>query len=145
MKVDPDTGAAIPTLSGEDLLKTVPGMADTARLEVDHPFNIPSDCMGPVRWVALRESVAAALARDDVTGVIVAHGTDTLEETAWFLDLTIDSPKPVVMIGAQCNASSPDFDGRTTCSTRRAYAYCLMRKTRGAADGGEFRRHSVSL
>jgi L-asparaginase len=111
MKVDPDTGAAIPALSGEDLLATVPAIASVARLEVDNPFNVPSDYMGPARWIALHGAIAAALARDQVTGVIVSHGTDTLEETAWFLDLTIDSPKPIVMIGAQRNASSPDFDG----------------------------------
>ena len=111
MKVDPGTGAAVPALCGEDLLETVPEMADIVRLEVDNPFNVPSDYMGPSRWVTLRESVVVALARDDVIGVIISHGTDTLEETAWFLDLTIDSPKPVVMIGAQRNASSRDFDG----------------------------------
>lgn len=111
MKVDPDTQAPVPALSGEDLLETIPAITGIARLEVDNPFNVPSDYMGPSRWVALHEAVATALARDDVTGVIVSHGTDTLEETAWFLDLTIDSPKPIVMIGAQRNASSPDFDG----------------------------------
>ncbi|MBN3753625.1 asparaginase [Paraburkholderia sp. Tr-20389] len=111
MKTDPDTGAAVPALSGEDLLGTVPEMANIARLEVGNPFNLPSPYMGPSHWVTLRESVAMALAHDDVTGVIVSHGTDTLEETAWFLDLTIDSSKPVVMIGAQRNASSPHFDG----------------------------------
>ena len=43
--------------------------------------------------------------------MIVSHGTDTLEETAWFLDLTVESEKPVVLIGAQRNASEKDFDG----------------------------------
>ncbi|HTJ93812.1 MAG TPA: asparaginase, partial [Pararobbsia sp.] len=111
MRVDPQTGAAVPALRGEDLLETIPQIEDIARLEVANPFNVPSDYMGPSRWIVLRDSVAAALARDDIAGVIVSHGTDTLEETAWFLDLTLDSRKPVVMIGAQRNASSRDFDG----------------------------------
>src|SRR6478672_12844781 len=61
--------------------------------------------------MALTRAVEAALARDEVAGVIVSHRTDTLEETAWWLDLTVDSPKPIVLIGAQRNASEPDFDG----------------------------------
>lgn len=111
MKVDPQTRAAVPALSGEDLLPTVPAIGSVTRLEIDNPFNVPSDYMGPAQWIALHRAIATALARGDVTGVIVSHGTDTLEETAWFLDLTIDSPKPIVVIGAQRNASSPDFDG----------------------------------
>src|SRR5471032_1492623 len=100
MKVDPVTHVPVPALSGEDLLATIPKVADIARLEVANPFNLPSDYIGPDDWIVLREAVMAALARDDVVGVIISHGTDTLEETAWFLDLTIDSPKPIVMIGA---------------------------------------------
>jgi L-asparaginase len=46
-----------------------------------------------------------------VAGVIVSHGTDTLEETAWWLDLTVNSEKPIVLIGAQRNASEKDFEG----------------------------------
>ncbi|MBP2675548.1 MAG: ansB2, partial [Deltaproteobacteria bacterium] len=49
--------------------------------------------------------------RPEVAGVIVSHGTDTLEETAYFLDLTVKSEKPIVLIGAQRNASEKDFDG----------------------------------
>lgn len=111
MKVDPRTGAAVPALSGEDLRATVPAIEHIARLEVHDLFNVPSDYMGPVQWIALQKAIVTALARDDVAGVIVSHGTDTLEETAWFLDLTIDAAKPIVMIGAQRNASSADFDG----------------------------------
>ena len=111
MKLDPERGGAVPALSGDDLLAAVPAMSRVARLEVRELFNIPSDYMGPARWVELRHAVDEALARPEITGVIISHGTDTLEETAWFLDLTISSDKPVVMAGAQRNASVPDFDG----------------------------------
>lgn len=111
MKIDPVSLAPVPALSGEDLLATVPAAARIAKLEVNNLSNVPSDYMGPKRWVALHHAVTEALASEDVAGVIVSHGTDTLEETAWFLDLTIDSDKPVVLIGAQRNASVPDFDG----------------------------------
>ena len=73
--------------------------------------NVPSDYMDPPRWIALTKEVTAALARADVSGVIISHGTDTLEETAWWLDLTVNSEKPIVLIGAQRNASEKDFDG----------------------------------
>jgi L-asparaginase len=67
--------------------------------------------MDPPRWVQLSKVVSDTLARPDVAGVIVSHGTDTLEETAYWLDLTVRSDKPIVPIGAQRNASEPDFDG----------------------------------
>lgn len=111
MKIDPVRKAPVPALSGDDLLATVPGITAIARLEVNNLFNVPSDYMDPPRWIALQQAAAAALERPEIGGVIVSHGTDTLEETAWFLDLTLCSDKPVVLIGAQRNASSPDFDG----------------------------------
>ena len=111
MKVDPLRKAPVPALSGEELAAVVPGISRIARLEVNNLCNLPSDYMDPQRWLVLREAVEHALARPQVAGVIVSHGTDTLEETAWFLDLTIRSEKPLVLVGAQRNASSPDFDG----------------------------------
>ncbi len=111
MKIDPCTNAVIPAMSGHDLVAAVPALSRVARLEVNNLFNIPSDHMDPARWITLKHEVDKALARPEVAGVVISHGTDTLEETAWFLDLTVNSDKPVVLVGAQRNASSPDFDG----------------------------------
>lgn len=111
MRVDPLIQAPVPALSGDDLLSGVQGLAAVARLDVQNLFNVPSDHMGPERWIVLHRAVIDALNREEIAGVIVSHGTDTLEETAWFLDLTILSAKPVVLVGAQRNASSPDSDG----------------------------------
>src|SRR5256886_2472422 len=111
MKIDPVKKAPVPAISGEDLIATVPEIEKVARIEVQNLSNVPSDYMDPDRWIQLQKAVAQALARPEVAGVIVSHGTDTLEETAWFLDLTVDSEKPVVLIGAQRNASEKDFDG----------------------------------
>lgn len=111
MKIDPVKKAPVPAISGEDLVSTVPEIASVARVEVENLSNVPSDYMDPPRWIELQRAVAKALARPEVAGVIVSHGTDTLEETAWFLDLTVASEKPVVLIGAQRNASEKDFDG----------------------------------
>ena len=111
MKIDPVKHAPVPAISGEDLLATVPQVSKYATVEVKNVSNVPSDYMDPVRWTALTRDVNTALARPEVAGVIISHGTDTLEETAYWLDLTVDSDKPVVLIGAQRNASESDFDG----------------------------------
>jgi L-asparaginase len=111
MKIDPVKQAPVPAISGEDLLATVPEVANHARVEVKNVSNVPSDYMDAPRWIALTKEVTAALARPEVPGVIISHGTDTLEETAWWLDLTVNSEKPIVLIGAQRNASEKDFDG----------------------------------
>lgn len=111
MKIDPVKRAPVPALTGEDLVAIVPALSTTARLEVHDVFNVPSGYMDPERWRVLTAEATAALARPEVAGVIVTHGTDTLEETAWWLDLTVGSDKPIVLIGAQRHASESDFDG----------------------------------
>jgi L-asparaginase len=111
MKIDPVKNAPVPAISGDDLLATVPDIGKYATIKVNNLSNVPSDYMDPPRWIELTKAAQAALDRPEVSGVIVSHGTDTLEETAFWLDLTVKSSKPVVLIGAQRNASSPDFDG----------------------------------
>jgi L-asparaginase len=111
MKIDPVKNAPVPAISGDDLLATVPDVATYASIQVNNLSNVPSDYMDPARWIELTRAVQAALDKPEVAGVIVSHGTDTLEETAFWLDLTVKSAKPVVLIGAQRNASSSDFDG----------------------------------
>jgi len=111
MKIDPVKNAPVPAISGDDLLATVPDIGKYATIEVNNLSNVPSDYMDPPRWIQLSKATQAALDRPEVSGVIVSHGTDTLEETAYWLDLTVKSSKPVILIGAQRNASSSDFDG----------------------------------
>ena len=108
-------GAAVPALRGEDLLAAVPAIAELATIEVEDFANIPSDYIGPQQWLALHQRVSEALACDATTAVIIAHGTDTLEETAFFLDLTLQSEKPIIVTGAQRNASLPNSDGPDNC------------------------------
>jgi L-asparaginase len=111
MKIDPVKKAPVPAISGEDLVATVPDVSKYAKVEVNNVSNVPSDYMDPPRWIALTGEVNRALARPEVAGIIISHGTDTLEETAYWLDLTTNSEKPIILIGAQRNASEPDFDG----------------------------------
>ena len=110
--IDPPSGLAMPVLSGEDLLKALPAAGDRlADVEVHDFCRIASPHMTPPLWAALQAAVQALLAREDIAGVVISHGTATMEEAAWFLDLTLRSDKPVVLTGAQRNASSSDFDG----------------------------------
>ena len=129
MKIDPIKKAPVPAISGEDLIATVPEIANLAKIEVENLSNIPSDYMTPASWIELQKAVEEALARPEVTGVIVSHGTDTLEETAYFLDLTVASDKPIVLIGAQRNASEKDFDGPR--NLLNAVRICLSPEAKG--------------
>jgi L-asparaginase len=73
--------------------------------------NVPGSHLTPAQGLELSRRVAAALARPEVDGVVVTHGPDTIEETAYLLDLTLASPKPVVLTGALRAATSYDYDG----------------------------------
>ena len=111
MKVDPVTKGVVPAISGDDLMKTVPDAARFATIEVNNFSNMSANYVEPKWWSRLTKAVDDALARPEVAGVVVSQGTDTMEETAYWLDLTVKSDKPVVLIGAQRNASESDFDG----------------------------------
>ena len=112
-RIDEHTGLAMPVLSGDELLQTLRGLAepDTADLEVIDYIRVASPQITPDHWVGLHDRIQALVEREDIAGVVVTHGTSTLEETAWFLDLTLDTDKPVVLTGAQRNVSEVGFDG----------------------------------
>jgi len=110
-RFDPAIGALAPSATGADLVRAVPDLEKIARIDVEQIANIGSYDMTPEVWRQLSKRANALLARNDVSGVVVTHGTDTLEETAYFLDLTVTSSKPVVLVGAQRAASYFDSDG----------------------------------
>jgi L-asparaginase len=111
MKIDPATNAPVPALSGEDLISAVPKLKEIANVKVVEFSNVPSDYMGPALWPGLVRKVDEVLADPAIKGAIISHGTDTLDQTAYFLDLAVRSDKPVVAVGAQRNASDWDTDG----------------------------------
>jgi L-asparaginase len=109
MRRDPTSGGAVPAVTGADLVAAVPGLANLARIDVEEFTNIPSEWMRPELWLQLARRVRQIVA--DVTGVVILHGTDTMEETAFFLDVTVPTTTPIVLTGAQRAASDPDPDG----------------------------------
>lgn len=110
-KADPRGGGAVPAVAGAELVRAVPGLAALANIGVLEFSNMDSSQMSPEVWASLARVVAGLLDRKDVDGVVVTHGTDTMAEAAFFLDLVLDSPKPVVFTGAMNDASSPFPDG----------------------------------
>lgn len=111
MRVDPGTGAAVPALSGEEIVSKVPGLKKEARLTVEDYARLPGPQVTPHWMWRLKDRVAEVLADASVDGVVLTHGTDTLEETAFLLDLTLESDKPVVFCGAMRTVSEPGWDG----------------------------------
>lgn len=116
MTVDDQVGAAIPTLSGEQILSMVTNIDKVADIEVLNFAEIPGPHMTPYRMMELKKYTEDLLAREDITGVIITHGTDSLEETAYFLDLTIDNQKPVIVTGAMRSSSELGYDGSSNLS-----------------------------
>lgn len=120
MTVDDQIGAAIPTLSGEQILSMVSNIDKLADIEVINFCEIPGPHMTINKLFELKQLIKEKLDDEKITGVIVTHGTDTLEETAYFLDLTLNHSKPVVVVGAMRNSSELGYDG----SSNLAAAVC---------------------
>jgi L-asparaginase len=95
----------------EDLIKAVPHVNDLADLTGEQIANIGSQDMNDAVWLALANRINAVLATPDVQGIVVTHGTDTMEETAYFLDLVVKSDKPVVLVGSMRPATAISADG----------------------------------
>ena len=100
-------------------------MAEHAQIEALQFSNMPSTQIVPADWVRLSRKITTLLnERTDLAGVVVTHGTDRLEETAFFLHLTVRSTKPVVVVGAQRPAThiSPDGPANLLAGVRTAAA-----------------------
>lgn len=101
----------VPAVSGKALVGAVPGLSDLANIAVMDFSDIDSSQMTPDDWMRLSRVTDQVLKRSDIEGAVITHGTDTMAEGAYFLDLTLSSDKPVVFTGAMNDASSIDPDG----------------------------------
>jgi L-asparaginase len=104
-------GYAAATISTEALLAAVPELGALARIEVEQVARIGSQDMNESVWLKLAVSAQAALDDPAITGVVITHGTDTMEETAYFLNLVLKTTKPVVLVGAMRPATEISADG----------------------------------
>ncbi len=98
-------------VSIESILAAVPSLGDYAELDFEQFCNIGSQDMDERVWLRLARRVNAVLSSGGYDGVVVSHGTDTMEETAFFLNLTVHSSRPVVLVGAMRPSDAPDADG----------------------------------
>ncbi len=113
MKVNSKLQGAIPSVSPGEILETLKRETAHENLEAFEFSRLPSPAITPEKMRGLRTEVEKFLQDGECAGVVVIHGTDTLEETAFYLDTTMKSEKPVVVTGSMKNASELGYDGLT--------------------------------
>ncbi|ECO9654549.1 type II asparaginase [Campylobacter jejuni] len=104
------TGYAAGAIDIDVLIKAVPQIRDLADISWEQIANIDSSNMCDEIWLRLAKKIAKLFA-EGIDGVVITHGTDTMEETAYFLNLTIKSDKPVVLVGAMRPSTAISADG----------------------------------
>jgi L-asparaginase len=110
-KLDSEWGGVVPSMSGGEILARIPGIRTVADILVHEYGTFPGPHISIERMWEISQIVSQYVNDPTVDGVVVTHGTDTLEETAYFLDCCVDTAKPIVVIGAMRNSSEPDWDG----------------------------------
>jgi L-asparaginase len=111
MRVDPQTGGPVPALSGEEIIARVEGLNELADITVINWGLLPGPHMTPPKMFELARAVEHRLQDDGIAGIVITHGTDTLEETAYLHDLVLKTEMPVVFVGTMRNSSELSWDG----------------------------------
>ncbi|MEX2270867.1 MAG: asparaginase [Vicinamibacterales bacterium] len=111
MRVDPATGAAVPAMGSAEILALVPELGAIGSIQAEDVSRLPGPHVTPDHMWQLARRAAVWLERPDIDGLVITHGTDTLEETAYLLDLVLTSDTPVAMLGAMRTMSDASWDG----------------------------------
>jgi len=98
-------------VSVDKIITSVPEMLKLAEIKGEQVVNVPSQDITVNDWLIIAGRVNELLARQDVTAVVITHGTDTMEETAYFLNLVIKSDKPVILVGSMRPSTALSADG----------------------------------
>jgi L-asparaginase len=111
MQRDPAVGGNVPAHGGEELVGFARGLDAIGQYRIENWAMVPACHLGPERLWELRERVREIAESGQVAGIVVTHGTDTIEETAYLLDRTLDRTVPVAITGAMRTSSEEGWDG----------------------------------
>ena len=125
------TGYGFAGIGVADLASQIPGLEDRCRVRVEPVFEVGSSNLRASHWVALARAVEKAAAAPETLGIVVTHGTDTMEETAFFLNLVLETEKPVVLTGAMRPATAISAEGPLNILNAVRIAACPEARGRG--------------
>ena len=122
-------GGAGPRYSGKELLKKIPQVKNLAKISFYDFGKYPGPHVTPEIMMKLSKQLKKKIAKKEFDGIVVIHGTDTLEETAYLIDLTIKTKTPIVFTGSMKNSSEPDWDGPKNLTD--SIKVCLNENSKG--------------
>lgn len=109
-RIDYRTGSVTPALSAQELNASVPELAEIANIDAEVLFSEYSENITPEHWIKIAQKLDS-LSKSDYAGILVAHGTDTMQYTAAFLSFALSGfPKPIVLVGSQRSSDRPSSD-----------------------------------
>lgn len=131
MKNDENINSVVPAMGGEDILNLIPGINTIADIHSLDFGMIPGPHMHPKKMMELSKLINTKIMIEGYDGVVVTHGTDSLEETAYLVDLTYNSSIPVIFVGSMKNSSEPGWDGPANLIDAVNTAICDEARNRG--------------
>jgi L-asparaginase len=132
MQRDPAAGGNVPTHGGAALVSFAPELERLGPYRIEDWAKLPACHLGPDQLWALRERVRTLAESGEVQGIVITHGTDTIEETAYLLGRTLGATIPVAITGAMRTASDRDWDGPRNLTDAAAVAASADSRGRGA-------------
>ena len=130
-----DQGLLVPAVTGDELLRSIPALQHIAHISTQQFSNKPSAQMTPELMLLLRDEIISILSKGNVAGIVIVHGTDTMEETAFFLDASLSnqqlSDNPIVLTGAMRSNDQPSADGAANLLAAVQVATAESSKGRG--------------
>jgi L-asparaginase len=132
MQHDPAAGGNVPAHGGEALVGFAPGLEEIAPYRIENWARLPACHLGQDKLWALRERVRNVAESGEVTGIVITHGTDTIEETAYLLARTLPGDVPVAITGAMRTSSDEGWDGPRNLTDATRVAVSAASAGRGA-------------